>query len=208
MKRFSALIFFISIFSSCAMGPLNGDKTARTLQEGKFGIETGFSPAPYGQVSYGITDDWQVGASLELQLALVQTLNTKYALIQKDEGWSIALAGGAFTAPSFVDTSGIYAGPVFSYKKDLFESYLGIRHNFVNWDVNELEQEDRNDLLANVDTSQASRNFTYTQTTLGVNLWINNNFALNLNGKILHFHNRGFESTINTFGFGVILNSQ
>ncbi|MCB9060499.1 MAG: hypothetical protein H6622_03135 [Halobacteriovoraceae bacterium] len=185
--HFLSLLFILFFISSCSLAPYTSTKTARTLGEGNWEIDTGFSPALYLGTSIGVSENLDVSFLIEAQAAPVIGLSGKYALLNsQDEGFSFSGLGGVFLGIDVVESSGFFIGPVLSYKVDWFETYIVTRYNWVKWKGKNLNSDQRDELFIdfiNFDNIELS----YMQYTFGFNFWFDQKIALNINAKYIKF---------------------
>ena len=181
----NTLLLSILVFSivSCSFAPFNSAKTARSLGKDKWGVDAGLSAAPYISISQGMSENFDLWASGELQFGTVLALGGKYAFRNNIDGLSIAGEGALFYAFDAANSRGYYLGPIISYKAGWFEPYISARYNWVKWDFAELTSEEQDDIF--FDFFVFEQDFDYFQGTVGFNFWFNENVALNINGKYL-----------------------
>lgn len=182
----------LTLLASCSIAPMMTTRTARTLGEGNNKMQV--SPGtPVLGVSYerGLSENWDMGLAAELQLGAVYSAFTKYALINSDDGVSLALSGGGFYGSSIADVNsrGFYAGPLLSWRKDWFEVFFFPRYNYVHWDGFDIEadESETDDLAFDIEPSGTSYNFRYMQFNLGFNFYTNPRFNLGVGASYIYF---------------------
>lgn len=191
MKR-SILFLLLAVIAGCSIAPMMTTRNARTLGEG--GNKMQVSPAlPVLGVSYerGLTENWDMGLAAELQLGSVYSAFTKYAFINTEDGFSLAMSGGGFYGSSIADVKsrGFYAGPVVSWRKDWFEVFLFPRYNYVHWQGFDIEQDESetDDLAFDLKPNDSSYSFRYLQVDLGFNFYTNARFNLGVGASYIYF---------------------
>ena len=181
MSFFKSLIF-LCLLSSCALAPISSVKTARSLQEGAGQLNVGIDGGLSVFGGYGITNKLDVGGLVEIGLSSNYGVWSRYNIIgNEDEGFSMALYGGASLVRSFVKGYSFFAGPVLSYKHSWFETFLIARFNRATWDKGVIDLDDAADsLFDEIDYSSGS--LEYIQADAGFNFWGHPKFALNITG--------------------------
>lgn len=164
MPRFSKLLVFFIVLSSlagCAVAPLNSTTTARSM--GKDAQQAKINVAVPGLMyERGLSENFDIGAGVEIQSVLLLNVFGKYAFINKPEGgFSLAGLGGVGAGSG---SKSIYAGPVVSYRHKWFESFLVARYNYVDW-KNNFSSDDEADLLS---FFPRKAHFSYSQLDVGM----------------------------------------
>ena len=197
------ILFCVSLLSSCSLAPFNTVKTARTLGDGNWEIDTGFSPALYFTTSRGFSDDFDAGVMVERQFFPVFGLFGKYSFLnKKDDEFSASVYGGGFLGVDVVESSGFFLGPVLSYKASWFEPYIVIKYNWVKWKGQDLNGDEKDDLFVDLFRFDDIE-FSYMQYVLGFNFWCTEGFALNINAKYFSFFGSDVSDDADAlFGFG------
>lgn len=179
----------LSFFTSCAMGPLNGHETARTVGGGRHELTGGYGTASYvAKWTYGLSENFDFGAHLE-QLSLGARL--KYALLNpRDGGFGLALAGGVGT--SFGGS--YYNGDIIiSSLSGRIEPYAMFRYNHVTTDKQDFKDKDSGALDFTIDEAS----FSYGQVFLGSRIWFTQSVALSVEAsKLVRFENVEFSDII------------
>lgn len=180
--KYLAITPLLIILSSCAFAPMNSSKTARAISEDQTLVDFGFSPFPYATISSGLAKRVTVSGSIEQQLFPLIASAIKYSFSDKQEGFALAVEGGASLGMGVVKSYSGFGGPILSWKKNWFEAYIYPKFNYVHFDKLELSQSDRADLfVSEVDPGS----MTYLLNAVGVTWWINSNFAINTEAKYL-----------------------
>lgn len=182
--RILLLSFLITIFAgACAFAPITTTNSARSLGKSNMQIDVGFSPAPFVSFGYGFTQNFDAGILYEEQLAPLLGLWGQYSFINNPEKWSLALYGGVAAGSGLQNSTSYFIGPIVSYKKKWFETYLTSKYNYVDFKARDLTADEQDDFfIDSIDTW----NISYIQTTLGMNFWFSDKFALNISAK--HFY--------------------
>ncbi len=176
------------VISACSFAPLTTTKTARSLGEGSWEIDTGFSPAYTLTAGRGISKNLDAGLIFESQISSLFALWGKYSLINSNEKISLALYGGLFQSADILSSSGAFIGPIISYKSSWFETYLIANYNHVNWNIGNITDGYVDDLFFSfVDWEGVSLN--YLQYIWGVNFWFTKGLGLNMNVQYWYFLN-------------------
>lgn len=150
MKR-TFMVIALLLGASCSIAPFNSTKTARTLGDANWEIDSGLSPALYFSASRGFGENFDGGVTFEGQASPVLGVSGKYAFINAQEkGFSLSGLGGLFLGQDIAQSSGFYIGPVLSYKLDWFEPYLVTRYNWVKWNGQDLSGNERDDLFVDL----------------------------------------------------------
>lgn len=174
-----AMIMLITAGQTLA-GPLNTSMTARSNQQGHWGLDTGIigthhlygAVSPYVRGGYGLTENLDVGVEAEaytfllVPLAIAAGPWAKYSLLSQDTGLSVALeagmGGAAVTfAPDEVAVAYAYAGPVASYKFKYAEPYISVQAVGVTGYVD----------------------YSAVKTSVGNTFWINDKVGLGINAQ-------------------------
>ncbi len=192
-------ILLILVISSCSFAPVTNTKTARSIGDGNYEMTAGLSPAASFAMGVGVSDNFDLGLTIEQQLLPLLGIWGKYSLFNNNNDNAISLAayGGVFFGENVVDTYGSFAGPVLSYKYGWFEVYTSIIYNIVRWEDGELDFEGDDDSFLD-GISWNGDSVSYLQFTFGINLWFSDSFGLAVSGK--HFMAIGSESQ----GFGTM----
>ncbi len=168
--------------SACSIAPINSPHSAKSLGKGNQEIAATPLSAPRLSYAAGVTDNFDLEASLEIQTGIQAALWGKYSFInQKDDGFALAGLVGGFVTADATESKGLSAGPILSWKKSWFEIYTITRFNYVKWEKTEWDND--NDIF---DIETPEYDFTYLQSTLGFNFWFTPKFALNINGTIFY----------------------
>lgn len=188
--NFGRILFFILLFNfvSCSLAPVVSEKTARTLGHGNWETNIGLSPAPSITIGRGFGDSFDLHFSYESQLVPLVEVGGKFALAQNKEGLSLAVFGGGFTDGN--NSTGYYAGPIFSMKNGWFEFYALGKYNSVTWTADASTEVE--DSVFNFSLTE-DQTFDYWLATIGINLWFNDGFGLNINGKKFFLDNASDE---------------
>jgi hypothetical protein len=184
MKKIISPICIVSLAllsQACSIAPFASEKSAKTLGKNNYEMAYGASPAGYVAISKGLADNIDASLTIERQWDLIGSLSMKYAMMQSDEGSSIAATGGLFVT-SDGSTSGYYLGPIMSYKYKWFELYGHVKYNRVSWKADSTFNED--DYTFEHDLKQDA-SFGYFLGVVGTNLQFAKHWSLNLNAKTL-----------------------
>ena len=178
------ILFLITLLgTSCAQAPFTSTKSAVSLGKGNWQTGTSLSPTFTMSATRGVTDRLDMGIVYEVGLGTTIALWSKYALLDKKKNWALALNGGGFQSSDPITSRGFFIGPIASVPLKYFEVYLSIRHNYVDWELENLTAQNRNDLwFSNPNTSGHT---TYLQTVLGFNIWISDKVGINIKGQYL-----------------------
>jgi hypothetical protein len=179
MPKVLFCLFVLTFLSACSLAPLSGQTTARSIGKHNWSVTVDLPPStPAAGIGHGLTNSWDLGVSAEIQFGYQVALWTKYALLNNEEGFSMALYAGGFTTLDAATTDGFFGGPVLSYKHDWIEPFLSLRYNTVHWTGKNLKNENDNwiiDVFKGIDHS-----FYYYQGTPGLSFWVNKNTALSV----------------------------
>lgn len=179
-------LLFLFTLASCSIAPLSGPQSAKTLGEGNWEVNSGFTYLPYVAVNRGITENLDLGATVEMQAFGLAAVNAKYSVYNNgEEGVAAAVAAGGFHALDTVNTKGFYVGPVLSYKSSWFEPYLAVRYNWLRWKAYESDSDDRDDFIFEFLKYTSDMDVAYMQYTIGFNFWTSESFAFGVDAKIL-----------------------
>ena len=163
-------------------------RSAKTLGKDKNRIQASPGISVLG-VSYerGLSENWDMGATLEQQLGYVTSVFSKYALINQDQGVSWSLSGGGFAGSSVVNTTGGYAGTVLSWKKDNIELFVFPRLNHVNWHGTNLRKDQEDDIFVDLVNSASDITINYVQVSFGVNFYSSGAFNMGFGASYFNF---------------------
>jgi hypothetical protein len=186
-RKILSLAFLLTL-ASCSIAPLSGPQSAKTLGDGNWQIDSGFTYLPYIAASRGTGENIDLGFTVETQMFAVGALNAKVAVYNEgEEGFATAIAGSLFHAlDGDSQSKGFYVGPVFSYKASWFEPYLVVRYNWANLKTREFDRDDRDDFIFDLLRYGNNIKLEYMQYTLGFNFWTSDSFAFALDAKVLH----------------------
>lgn len=164
------------LFSGCAVGPLMSQETARTVGNGNFELVAGYGQAGYiVKGNYGLLDDLDLGLHLE---SLSSGLRAKYAFLNEESGWSLALALGAGYS---LGGNHQYGDLSLSYRDGFFEPYGTFRFVHIKTDPIEFKSNNSGELLFNVGTTT----YDYGQLFLGTRLWIADSLFFGIEASML-----------------------
>ncbi len=182
------LLFALTLFGSCALAPMMSHRSAQTIGKDKNRIQASPGISVLG-VSYerGLSENWDLGVSLEQQLGFVSSVYSKYALINQDQGFSWALSGGGFVGSSIANTSGAYGGSVVSWKKDKIEFFIFPRLNHVNWHGANLSSNENDQILVDFINSAANITLNYVQVSAGFNFYSSGSFNMGFGASYFNF---------------------
>ncbi len=182
------LLLALLLTGSCALAPMMSHRSAQTIGKDKNRIQASPGISVLG-VSYerGLSENWDLGASLEQQLGFVTSVFSKYSLVNNDQGTSVALSGGGFAGSSVAKSSGGYAGTLVSWKKDKFEMFLFPRLNHVNWHGANLTSDESDQVLVDFINSASDITINYVQVTLGFNFYSSNSFNMGFGASYFNF---------------------
>lgn len=205
LKNWLFLFILVALaLQSCA--PLSNDYTARTLGKGKWGVSGGGFYIPqqsydeedgeydidssgslYGRVSYGATNNFDLGAVFEWGIV---GITAKYAFLNKPEGFSFAFDSSVgLNLIDLEDGLEVYAygGPILSYKLKWWEPYLSGKINGIG--------------KGNIRDEAA---FVYMQYALGNNFWVNSHFSININADLIQSFASDERNFAYFFGTGLV----
>jgi hypothetical protein len=183
MKRLISylLVLLVCLFlTSCAFAPFGNTYSAQTAGAKNLDLQLGAMVngpiVPVGRLGYGIQEDTDIGVLSELGYAdLIAGLYLKHAMLQKDEGFSLAietsLGAGAH------DSWYTYIGPIVSFKKGWFEPYAIARFNYVRQNLQ------YTDWLWG-DEVQNKIHVKYALFTTGATLWANKHLGFTLSANL------------------------
>lgn len=194
MKLF--ILFSLMFSGSCALAPMMSHRSAQTIGKDNNRIQANPGISVLG-VSYerGISENWDLGASLEQQLGYVTSVFSKYALINQDQGLSWSLSGGGFAGSSIVNTTGGYAGTVLSWKKDKIELFVFPRLNHVNWHGTNLTKDQQDDIFVDIVNSASDITINYVQVSFGLNFYSSGAFNMGFGASYFNFLDSGSVSS-------------
>lgn len=194
----SVLVFVVLIsFMGCSVAPLTVPSGGTTLGMGEHEIQGYLMPAAAASLTYGATENVDIGATIESQIGLTYALWGKHSLINKKTGLSAAYIGGVFKG---ANSKGFYFAPTFGYSTDKMEWFTTIRYNKVYWDGFDDIDSDSDDSLISI-FSIDSEDFFYWQADLGVNIKTGKRSSLKLGVTCLQFD--GEQSCLPVLGMGV-----
>ena len=188
LKKICFLLLVTTLLASCSLAPVVSEKTARTLGDGNWELNSGLSPAANIFLGRGFGDHFDLHVSYENQLASLLEVGGKFALTQAKKGFSFAVFGGGFMGGG--NSSGYYAGPILSIKHGWFELYTLGKYNKVNWKADESANDD--DSIFNFSLGEDVE-FDYWMAVVGVNFWFSKEFGININGKKFFLENSSDE---------------
>jgi hypothetical protein len=185
--KFLFLAFLLTA-GSCALAPMMSHRSAQTIGKDKNRIQAMPGISVLG-VSYerGVSENWDLGASLEQQLGYVASVYSKYALVNKDQGVSWALSGGGFAGSSVANTSGAYGGSILSWKNGGFELFLFPRLNHVNWHGANLSSDESDQLFVDFINSASDITLNYVQVSIGMNFYSSGAFNMGFGASYFNF---------------------
>lgn len=163
------------LLSACAIGPLVGGETARTVGDGKHELVVGGGQQPYSlKWNHGFSKDFDLGLQIE---SVSMGVRAKYALTQQaSSGLSLALALGAGSSIGGQHTYGDF---LVSYLTGVFEPYGTFRYTAIKTDPVEL----RNENTGDVDLAVDSTKYNYGLGILGVRFWLTPKWHLSVEGS-------------------------
>lgn len=171
IKILTGLCGLALIFSSgCAIGPVQGGETARSV--GKSNSEFVFGRGSLGYLikwNYGLTEDLDFGVQFE---TFSTGIRLKYAFLNRPSGLSLAAALGV--GNSF-DGNHRYGDFLASYFAGSWEPYTILRYVRVTVDPENLRFGD-GDIVFSADR----REYGYLQGILGSRYWFDRHWALSL----------------------------
>ena len=184
--KFTILSLFM--LGSCALAPMMSHRSAQTIGKDKNRIQAMPGTSVLG-VSYerGVSENWDLGASLEQQLGYVASVYSKYALVNKDQGVSWALSGGGFVGSSVANTSGAYGGSILSWRNGGFELFIYPRLNHVNWHGANLSSDESDQLFVDFINSASNITLNYVQVSIGMNFYSSGAFNMGFGASYFNF---------------------
>ncbi len=180
--RCAATLVVLSLGLGCALAPIYTPTTGRSLGKGKNMV--GLVPlyAPSATYAAGVTEDLDVGGTLEANVAWNASVFAKYAFVNQKDGFGVSWYGGIFKSFDALSSFGFFTGPIFSYRIDWFEPFGAVRYNYVQWNQTRLTTDKQDSILNNI--TVGAGNFNYMQYTLGANFWFRPEFALALSAHM------------------------
>ena len=170
------------LVSSCALAPLTSTKNARSLGKGNWEINSGLSPAFTFTAGRGMTDAFDLGATLEFALEGTTALWGKYSFSESNAPSALALYGGGFDSSG---GRGFFLGPVVDFQARWFQAYLIPKYNYVDWDISRSKANESSSII-DFFADGLTGSHHYMQMVLGTNFWFTKGFGLNLNAYFLH----------------------
>ncbi|EQC46964.1 putative lipoprotein [Bacteriovorax sp. BSW11_IV] len=193
-------LLFLFFLASCALNPIYTPKSAQSVGKDQNQIDFGLSSAPYFVYQRGLSENFDLGGVVELQVFPVVSLFGKYSFINNGKGFSLAGLAGVSKGFDVGDARGFYAGPLVSYKGTTFESYFGARYNYVDWDKLDLGSEDGDDLFFDdVDLGHVQ----YIQGNLGATYWSSETFGVNID--FVYFYTLEVQSSSGNIGLNFLV---
>jgi hypothetical protein len=171
------------VLGACAFAPFKSTNTARSLGDKKWGMDAGFSPATYVTAAYGVSENFDLGLVVEEQIAPLIGIWGQYSFINNKEKGALALHGGVSKGTGVMGSSAFYIGPIVSFKKNWFETYLNVRYNYVDFKAADLSGDDLADFILEGFTQG---HLSYVQSTFGFNFWFSEKVAMDLNVKHIY----------------------
>lgn len=186
------LIAFSLFLTGCAVAPFNTATTARSLGKDKTEVSASVLPTLGLKVERGLGENFDIGAGVELQADTLFFLQGKFAVINNEKnGVSLAgLAGGSLAA-GYSRAKSVYAGPVLSYRWDVFELFFGARFNYTRWNYFEFLQKDAGALDDLISLPSTKNHFTYWQFDPGMN-FVGEKWSTGLGIHIIQYEKRKF----------------
>lgn len=170
MKNILTLLLLLAL-TSCAIGPLALNETARSTGAGHHALSASFGSTDYAlKWNYGLSQNLDIGVQVE---NLSQGIRAKYSLLNQSEGSSVAIAGGTGLS---MGGNHHYLDAIYSTRANWFEPYLAYRFMWVNSDSKEFKSSDTDEKILRIDRD----NYRYGQFFLGTRL----NFSENFYGSI------------------------
>lgn len=192
MKNIIVILVSAGAFlSGCAIGPLVGHETGRTVGRGHHELaggvgETGFM----AKWNYGITEDLDLGLHWE---SLSLGVRGKYAFINnRQSGWSLA---GALGVGSSFGGDHVYADLIASRLAGRWEPYGTIRVVRVKSDPVKFQEKDTGKEIFIVQVEE----FEYAQGMLGTRYWFTDHWSLSVEAGSLASMTSGFRVGDNAF---------
>jgi len=175
MKIIFTLLALLSL-SGCAVGPLVGHETARTVGDNNHEIAGGLGQQGFvAKWNYGLRENWDIGIHAEL---FSIGLRTKYAFINgMENGFSMAAAAGIGES---VGGEHYYGELLSSYMIKQFEPLVNIIHVRVKTDPQDFKKDFEQD---EPDFVIESYKFNYFQILYGTRFWFNPNWMLSVEGS-------------------------
>ena len=177
------IVVFPVIFLNSCMGSLVLNETARTVGNSNHEVTVGFG-YPYGEsinYTYGLTNDVDIGLRIE---SLGIGIRSKYAFLnQRDEGASLAIAGGAGTT---IFANYYYGDLIASYLTGAFEPYTAVRGGYVKSRTSTSPDTDSiSNFVSTVGVPFFSSEYGYVQPFIGTRIWFNKNWEMSLEGSYI-----------------------
>ena len=186
------IILSLLMMGSCAFAPMMSHRSGKTIGKDKNRIQASPGISVLG-VSYerGVSENWDMGASLEQQLGTVGSVFTKYALVNSEQGVSWAMSGGGFVGSGISNASGAYGGSVVSWRKDSFELFIFPRFNHVKWHGTDLSTSESDRLILDDIDDASDRSINYAQVSLGFNVYLERTFYMGFGASYFNFFHNG-----------------
>lgn len=173
MKKYLLYIYvvLVTFLTGCAVGPLVGHETARTVGRSNHELIAG-----YGQAGYVFK--WNIGLNENLDLgfqweSLSLGARLKYAFINSEQGWSLATALGTGFS---IGGSHYYGDLIGSYMTGSWDPYGILRLVHVKNDP--LEFKDTN--TGEINFAVSSSEYNYGQFILGTRYWFTPHWLFSL----------------------------
>ncbi|WP_018693333.1 hypothetical protein [Algicola sagamiensis] len=177
IKKILLALTTLSVINGCAIAPYSGPTTAQSVGKGNFQTATSVLPVPAQSIAYGLTDNTDIGALIEMQMEVVSSIWVKHQMSKKNNPHRFALLAGAYMSDDDADSKGYYLGPIWSYQTGQWEPYTRLRYNYVDWKgYFDLDSHDRDD-LSNIFKEQ-DHTFSYLSLDTGTKYHFTDTFSI------------------------------
>jgi hypothetical protein len=169
-------ILLILGLSSCSLAPFSPTTSGRSYGAGNIHSEAGNNNSSYHfKFGVGLNPDFDAGFLMEFGEISTSAVFLKYSFMNNKTGPSMASEFGyGSTASTIFYYGGLAASLAFSKE---FELFINGRVNSVTTDESDIEKDKFHGNVKIIDYD-----ITYLQTSVGFNIWFNENAGLSLYG--------------------------
>ena len=161
------------LISGCTFGPFSSSPSAHTIEHKAISVQGGitvYDAVPYGRLSYGATENLELGLLSEFYDGFLTGVVAKYGFINnKEQGMSFSVESSLGKSPRL---SYAYVSPIIGYKKNKWDNYLGLRYSYVH-------KNDKDESVFFIFDNKKTRH--YGSAHLGSTYSITKNLGLNMN---------------------------
>jgi hypothetical protein len=181
-------IFILVLICGCSLAPISTPRSAQSLGKNKNKIEVmPIIPVLGFNYQRGISENLDLGFSIEQQLAPVASGFFKYSFINQPQDFSLASTGGLFYGSGIVNTKGLHLGLITSYRKKWFEAFLYPRYNHLQWDGSNLTSDQEDSLVIDIINYTSKMTIQYAQIDIGFNFYTSSVFNFGFGASYLYF---------------------